>query len=397
MARPWRTSKPRRGPIAPEPLLAAARAWVDGGARTSFDWLSLSASARERLLATAERERLVALLHAVTRRQPISRDVSDRLRSAWVLAERQHLLGVAQLGRLHSAFDRRGIPMIPLKGPALGEALYGDPGVRPFTDLDLLVHRADVERAVALLSTLGYRHIAWDRTLDYELAHATAACFVPRDTGPADLSVDLHWGLVSFPAGVTPRTIDAEEVWTRAVETERGDTRVLELCREDLLLYLGLHLAVHHPFVGHVWRLDIALLLCRHARDLDWASIVARAQRWRVRGALYFALRVVEEDLAIAAPAGALAELRPRGLRGDALERLARHRDPMARFEHLVDLLLLDAGGDLLRAIATSAAPTPGFVRGRYGTPSALRAYLAHYRRIGAIGLRAAQAIAGRH
>jgi hypothetical protein len=69
----------------------------------------------------------------------------------------------------------------------------------------------------------------------------------------------------------------------------------------------------------------------------------------------------------------------------------------MARFDHLVDLLLLDAGADLLRAIATSVVPTPGFVRGRYGTSSAVRAYLAHYRRIGAIGIRAAQAIAGRH
>ena len=287
--------------------------------------------------------------------------------------------------------------MIPLKGPFLGEALYADPGMRPFTDLDLLVHRADVERAVALLSTSGYRHIALDRTLEYELTYATAACFVPSDGGPSVFSVDLHWGLVSFPAGATPRTIDAEEVWTRAVEAWRGGVSLLELCQEDLLLYLALHLAVHHPFVGFVWRLDMALLLRRPPGYFDWPSILERARRWGVRGALYFALRVVEEDLSFTAPAGVLSELKPRGLRGEALERLARHRDPRALFEHLVDLLLLDAGRDLLRAIATTAAPTPAFVRGRYGTSSAVRAYLAHYRRIGAIGLRAAQAIAGRH
>lgn len=394
MARPWRTSKPRRGTAAPDPLLAAARAWV--GAEGAFDCSSLTGEAQERILAAAEEERVAPLLHAVTRGRPLPPAVSNRLRSSWLGAVRRHLLGVAQLRCLLSAFGRAKIPLIPLKGPALGEALYDEPSLRPFTDLDLLVHRRDAARAMALLASLGYRHLGLDRTLEYELAHATAACFVLADAGPADFSVDLHWGLVSFPAGVTPRTIDAEEVWTRAVETERWASRVLELCREDLLLYLALHLAVHHPFAGYLWRLDIALLLRRHAPDLDWASIVERARRWRVRGALYFALRVVEDDLAVAAPAGVLSDLRPRGLRGDALERLACHRDPLARFEHLVDLLLLDAGADLVRALVTTAAPTPGFVRGRYGTPSALRAYLAHYRRIGTIGLRAARAIAAR-
>jgi Uncharacterised nucleotidyltransferase len=302
------------------------------------------------------------------------------------------LLGVAQLRGLLSAFGAAGISVILLKGPSLAEALYDDPGIRRFTDLDLLVRGLDRPRAIALLSTLGYRHIGVDRTLEYELANAMAACFVPP-AGDSHFSVDLHWGLVSFPAGVTPRTIDSEEVWTRAEATERWERRVLELCPEDLLLYLALHLAVHHPFVGHVWRLDIALLLRRCARDLDWASIAERSGRWRVRGAVYFALRVVEADLGIAPPPGVLAELRPHGLRGDAVDRLARYRDATSRFEHLVDLLLLDARADLLRALATSAAPTPAFVRGRYGTPSTFRAYLAHYRRIGRLGLRAAQAI----
>ena len=45
--------------------------------------------------------------------------------------------------------------MIPLKGPALAEALYPDPGLRPFTDLDLLVRREDAARAVALLGEVG--------------------------------------------------------------------------------------------------------------------------------------------------------------------------------------------------------------------------------------------------
>jgi hypothetical protein len=376
-------------------LLAVARGWV--GSDRAFDGSELTGPGWSQLLAAAEGERAEPFLHAAVRQARVPTLMADRLRRAWIVSSRRHLLGVANLRRLLAAFGDAAIPVIPLKGPALGDALYGDPSLRPFTDLDLLVRRADVERAVALLANIGYRHIARDRTFTHELAHATAACFVPADTGSGDFPVDLHWGLVSFPAGATPRTIDAEEVWTRAVATERWELPLLELCREDLLLYLALHLAVHHPFVGFVWRLDLALLLRRTEHHVDWAMIVERARRWRVRGALYYALRLVQEHLVVGPPSSVLAELRPHGVRGEALERLACHRDQMARFDHLVDLLLLDAGADLLRAIATSVVPTPGFVRGRYGTSSAVRAYLAHYRRIGAIGIRAAQAIAGRH
>ena len=293
-----------------------------------------------------------------------------------------------QLRSLLAAFDRASVPVMPLKGPALGEALYRDPGLRPFTDLDLLVRRADVPRAVRLLSTLGYRALEHQRPLAYELADATAACFVAVERGSGTLPVDLHWGLVGFPGGIGPRALDTEEVWGRAVTEERWGRQVLALGREDLVLYLALHLAIHHPLDGLAWQLDVALLLRRDGAAMDWERAIGRARRWRVAGAFYFALSRVERRFAACVPPAVLAALRPRGARGAILDRLGARSDRLGRFDHLIPLLLLDRGADLARGLTAGVLPAPAWVRRRYGTGSALYGYVMHYGRLGGIAAR---------
>jgi len=63
----------------------------------------------------------------------------------------------------------------------------------------------------------------------------------------------------------------------------------LGLCPEDLLLYLSVHLAVHHALAGLLWYYDL-FLIERWRGTLDWEALIAWASRWRVRAALYFAL-----------------------------------------------------------------------------------------------------------
>jgi len=284
--------------------------------------------------------------------------------------------------------------VIPLKGPALAEALYPDPGLRPFTDLDLLVRREDAARAVALLGERGYRHLGWQRSLAYEVAHAPAACFVADGRA---LPVDLDLGLVGFPAGARPLAPGAQaEVWERAVATERWGRRVLELALEDLVLYLALHLAVHHPLAGLVWRLDLALLLRRHAARLDWEALLARAARWRARGALYFALRTAAAELGAGAPPAVLARLRPRGARGALLDRFACRRDARGRGDHLLALLVMDRWRDATGALAAGVVPPAAWARSRYGGRTTAGAYLRHYARLGAVLARTARALLAR-
>ena len=61
--------------------------------------------------------------------------------------------------QLSDALETAGIPSMPLKGPALGRALYGKPGRRPSADIDLLVRAEDLNRAVEVAERLGYRDL----------------------------------------------------------------------------------------------------------------------------------------------------------------------------------------------------------------------------------------------
>lgn len=90
--------------------------------------------------------------------------------------------------------EEGGIAAVPLKGPLLGRRLHGDPGLRSAScDVDVLVRRADLERAVRLLGALGYtcpEHVAWEAGLP--LLHYT---LVPADASfpPLDLHWRTHW------------------------------------------------------------------------------------------------------------------------------------------------------------------------------------------------------------
>lgn len=341
----------------------------------SLDW--------EWVLRRAEEERLAPLLYAVLRELPAPVAILDRLRTAWVAFRRQHLLAVELLRGLLSAFEREGVPVIPLKGPTLAEALYRDPGLRPFTDLDLLVQRADLPRALRLLSALGYHHLDVGHSLSHGLAYRNAACFVSTATPPAGFLVDLHWGFVDYPGVAPAGAIDHQEVWGRAVKVEGWDQPVLSLCPEDLLIYLALHLTFHHALSGLLWQLDLALLLRRHGPELNWEDVAERAHRWRVAGALYFALRGVEEQFGVGVPVSLLTRLRPYGLRRAVLDWLCRRTDErLGRLDHLIILLLTDRRSDLLRALARGTVPPAAWVRSRYRKGSVLAAYLAHYGRI---------------
>jgi putative nucleotidyltransferase-like protein len=348
-----------------------------------------------RALAIAETEGLAPALGWVFKAAPAAMPPAVRERLSRHLAESTagQLILSRELVRLLEAFDRQNVPVIPLKGPALAEALYPHPGLRPCRDLDLLIRRQALVTVDGLLQGLGYRRLADDHSWSFDVAYDRATLY----EGPRGVRVDLHWSLVSDPRFAWDEA-DGLTVWERAVKQPLDGGQALGLCPEDLLLYLAVHLAVHHGLTGLLWYWDLARLLGRTADGLDWETVVARSSRWRVRTVLYFVLLGCERLFGVSAPAAVLSRLRARGPRAAALGWLVRHHeaDRLRRLEHLIALLLVDHARDLIRPLRSVVLPSPAWVRARYGDagPSLLGHYLAHWRRLAAItrGTRAALA-----
>lgn len=62
------------------------------------------------------------------------------------------------LMQVQSALESAGIPALPIKGPQLARAVYGNVGLRQSSDLDVLVPVAQLDDAVRVLLPLGYVH-----------------------------------------------------------------------------------------------------------------------------------------------------------------------------------------------------------------------------------------------
>lgn len=293
-------------------------------------------------------------------------------------AVRRHLAGSAALRAVLAALARAGVPAIPLKGPALAEALWEAPEQRPFTDLDLLVRRADLPAALEALNALGYRHRDGGRALAHELVHAAGACFV-RDRAWAP--VDLHWELVVPPGALRRFPVPVDEVWARTVPADRWGTLTRALAVEDLLLYLALHGALHHPFSDGQWRADLTRLLGRFGATLDWAAVDERAGRWGVRTAVAFALA----HAAARPPGGAgpipLALGRAGRRRRALVSWLSRRAWAGGRLDFLAVLFAADRAAPLAGVLVAALVPPPRWVRTRYGR-SLGAGYLTHLGRV---------------
>ena len=310
--------------------------------------------------------------------------VRERLRRHLADGTACHLVLLDELGRLLKRFGAAGVPVIPLKGPVLGEMLYPHPALRPSSDLDFLI-RPETRLVVDdLLRELGYRRCPDEHPWAFDMVHDRATCY----EGARGVRVDLHWALLSEPryAWNEPQSL---EVWDRAIRTPVAGEEVLALCAEDLFLYLALHLAVHHSLAGLLWYWDLALCLDRWAATLDWQAVLARAGGWRVRTALYFVLLELEVCFGASAPAEVIGRIQPRGPRAAAMRWVLLHRDARrrVRLEHLVALLLVDRGRDVIRPLRHAVCPPPSWVRARYADAgfSLVSRYLAHYRRLGAV------------
>jgi hypothetical protein len=345
-----------------------------------LDWEAMLDAAAAQDLLPALADAAAALPAAV-----MPAGARGRLTQAASAGLARHLVMTAELGRVLRRCRAEGLPVIVLKGPALAETVYPEPAMRPFGDLDLLVRPADRLRMDALLRGLGHRRLADEHSWEFDIAWDGATLY----EAPAGVRVDLHWALLTEPRFACNHG-EQQAVWQRAAPLTVAGEPALGLGREDLVLHLATHLAVHHSLAGLLRYWDLALVLERGG-ELDWTVLLARAARWRVRHALFFVLLGVRSGFGAPVPPPVLAALRPAGPRAAVLAALLRAVEPgrLERLEYLVTLLLVDRARDLGGALRRALWPPADWMRARYGLATGSRPalYLTHARRLGRVML----------
>lgn len=114
-----------------------------------------------------------------------------------------------------------GIRSAALKGPLLAEAIYGDPGRRLSSDIDLLVATEQLRSAVEVVRRLGYAAPTdYIQDSGLPLLHFTLV-HERRELPPVELHWRVHWYERDFARErLLPPTCDQQDGWRPALADE---------------------------------------------------------------------------------------------------------------------------------------------------------------------------------
>ena len=241
----------------------------------------------------------------------IPREVMDQLRTAYHGNLARNMYLYAELKRILETFCDKGVKVIVLKGAALAKTVYGDIGLRPMGDIDLLVKREDLPHAENIMSGLGYRFQGNMPPEWYRENHQHISYIHPEKNIP----VEIHWHIVnkSHPFRIRNLGTDIiERWWEGAQNIEFSGSKALMLCPEDLILHLCLHFIKHRflsqnkNFNGGFSSRGALIQMCdifqtlKHYRDvIHWVRLKHEAEKYGIDSlmdTIFSALREIMGD-----------------------------------------------------------------------------------------------------
>ncbi|HXE61355.1 MAG TPA: nucleotidyltransferase family protein [Gemmatimonadaceae bacterium] len=203
--------------------------------------------------------------------QHVPSDVADELKRHFDGNALHNVALARYLTELGDRFTAAGVAFMPIKGPSLTVAAYGDLSLRQFSDLDLVIHRRDLRRVRALLRDDGYAPVNVvtesldDLVLDPDY-------HLPLRNDATGVSLEIHWALGRRGFGSLRRE---DWAWTNVTTMSVLGRSLPALDARALIVYLCVHGAKHNW--AQLVRVCDVYAAVRSAPDLDWIAVRALA------------------------------------------------------------------------------------------------------------------------
>lgn len=199
-------------------------------------------------------------------------DVWRQLAALAAQRRQQSRIQAAVLSEIVDAFTAAGIEHVILKGAILAHVLYSDSGLRPMSDLDILVAPDSAARAQTLLGTLGFDAPLQPASRLLRFHHhlppatrrrdgVTTTVEIHRDALTGDQPAALRLGALSEP----PR------------EVVVGTRRLRALGHADMLVHLSWHVLEPREYTRLISVADFVGYAAHYASEIDWVRL-RRAQ-----------------------------------------------------------------------------------------------------------------------
>ncbi|MCI0481257.1 MAG: nucleotidyltransferase family protein [Candidatus Dadabacteria bacterium] len=202
-----------------------------------------------------------------------------------------------RLSVLLAELNVRGMPAILHKGSALALLYYGDPGLRPMMDADILVPTGRVREAIDIITGLGWRssltplkgfsdkellsRLGWTPA-ERSVRDYTDEYFSVRHgqdfTNPAQFTIDLHWHLLH---GYNRPDSDAL-FWKGARGISVEGAPALALDPADQLLQVCSHGVAWNTVPPIRWVADASAIVRKvsgEGEGIDWERLINASLR----------------------------------------------------------------------------------------------------------------------
>jgi hypothetical protein len=199
----------------------------------------------------------------------------------------------AELFALQERFARAGLEFLATKGPVLAQRCYGDPGMRQYSDLDLIVFEKDISRITELMVASGY-----EPRISLQAIRAKK---IPGEYVFRRLDTNL---LIEFHSERTfryhPRRLRLENLFARQVHVDLDGHTIPTLCPEDELVLICIHSA-KHCWEQLSWVADVAGLVTRPP-GINWDRALACSRKVGAERMLRVGLQLASQMLGVTLP-----------------------------------------------------------------------------------------------
>lgn len=268
-----------------DPAPAAALSWQRWREAVEFDDVDHGST------------RLLPLVYRNLGSGAFDAEVAGRLRGLYRRSWSHNQLIFKRAAEALAVLGGVGIETLVTKGASLALLSYGDVGVRPMDDVDVLVPIERTVDAIDALTEAGWKPDHEDPPAWTQVHHSLGF------SGPDRGEVDLHWFSLWQPAS------DAK-LWQASVPLELAGAATLAPCPADQLLLACVHGTPWSPLPPFRWIADAVTVIRSAGEQLDWDRLVAEAERRQLSVSVAAALDYLGEEFGAAVPQAVLADLR---------------------------------------------------------------------------------------
>jgi len=210
-------------------------------------------------------------------------EVMEQLQKIYKAILALNIIAFNELKQILKSFSEAQIKVILLKGVALAETVYPDIALRPFGDIDLLIHKKDLYKLNPKLLQIGYE---LSEPSDEEIEFR-AIKLVKK----GEIILEIHWHLFASPYS---KYIDIDEFWKNTVTINIEGLDAFVLSPENLLIHLCLHASIHN-YPQLICLVDISEVIQYYGEILNWELVLEKVLHYKICSPMYYSLAHTKE------------------------------------------------------------------------------------------------------